>query len=412
MNAVPAPSSPDLPGAQPSLAVAPAPARRRRVLIATDTYPPDVNGASYFTHRLAGGLAARGADVHVVCASDEGRPRTEIVGGVMVHRLWSARLPLHPTMRISLPAGLKRTMAHLIGRARPDVVHVQGHFMIGRAALAAAGGAGLPVVATNHFMPDNLFQFARVPAGLRARAGDMAWQDLTRIFARAHRVTTPTRIAARLLVDKGFPHEVEAVSCGIDLQRFQRQPQEWARRRFGLADRPTVLFVGRLDEEKRLEDLIRALPYVLNHVDAQAVLVGTGGKRQDLERLATRIGVGERVRFLGFIPDADLPQVYSAADVFAMPGVAELQSIATLEAMAAGLPIVAADAMALPHLVSGNGFLYRPGDAKEMARHLTGILTSGEAHATMAKASLAIAATHDHQRSLARFEEIYTELLA
>jgi glycosyltransferase involved in cell wall biosynthesis len=406
------PSATSVAARQPSLAVAAAPAPRLRVVIATDTYPPDVNGASYFTHRLACGLAARGAQVHVLCASDEGRPRTEVTGGVVIHRLRSARLLLHPTMRVSLPAGLSRTVAGLIRQIGPQVVHVQGHFVVGRATVTAARLAGLPVVATNHFMPDNLFQFARVPERLRERAGELAWRDLARVFSQADRVTTPTRIAAELLAGKGCPGDVEAVSCGIDLHRFQRQPQEWARRRFGLADRRTILFVGRLDEEKRIDDLIRALPHVLNHVDAQVVLVGRGARREALARLAARIGVGERVRFLGFVPDADLPQVYSAADVFAMPGTAELQSIATLEAMAAGLPVVAADAMALPHLVEGNGFLFQPGDAQEMARHLTSILTSTELHASMSRASLALAATHDHQRSLARFEEIYAELLA
>jgi glycosyltransferase involved in cell wall biosynthesis len=415
MNAIPLNAVPtSTTGGQRSLTLAESPVtdRRRTVLIATDTYPPDVNGAAYFSHRLAGGLAARGAEVHVVCASDQGPPRTETVDGVVVHRLRSAPLLVHPTMRVSVPAGLGRTLSRLIEQVGPQVVHVQGHFVVGRAAVGAARRAGLPVVATNHFMPDNLFQFAHIPARLRARAGELAWHDFNRVFARADRVTTPTRLAAGLLCDKGCTREVEAVSCGIDLHRFQPQPQQWARQRFELADRPTILFVGRLEEEKRLDELIWALPHVLDHVDAQAVLVGTGGKRPVLERLAARIGVGERVRFLGFVPDADLPQVYSAADVFAMPGIAELQSIATLEAMASGLPVVAADAMALPHLVADNGYLYQPGDVRELARHLTAILTSAELRASMAGASLALAATHDHQRSLARFEEIYAELAA
>ncbi|ETK33985.1 glycosyltransferase [Microbispora sp. ATCC PTA-5024] len=424
MNALPltsVPAAPEaLPGAPveepPALAVAGARVPRLRVLIAGDTYPPDVNGAAHFTHRLATGLAARGGQVQVVCASPEGPARTETGDGVVVHRMRSAPLLVHPTMRVSLPAGLGRALAGLIARVRPQVVHVQGHFVVGRAAVRAARAAGLPVVATNHFMPDNLFQFGRVPARLRGRAGDLAWRDLTRVFARADHVTTPTRIAAGLLRDKGLAGDVEAVSCGIDLERFRPQPRPWARewalRRFGLPDRPTVLFVGRLDEEKRLEDLVLALPHVLNHVDVQAVIAGTGGRRAGLERLAARVGVGDRVRFLGFVPDDELPRVYAAADVFAMPGVAELQSIATLEAMASGLPVVAADAMALPHLVAGNGRLYRPGDVQAMARHLTAVLTSDRLRAEMSTVSLAMAAEHDHRHSLARFEEIYRELAA
>ncbi|MGS2648437.1 glycosyltransferase [Streptosporangium sp. LJ11] len=403
-----------MPATAPLYAPVRAPAllatRARRVLIGADTYPPDVNGAAYFAHRLAQGLAERGNEVHVVCASDEGPSRTEHVDGVTVHRLRSAPVLVHPTMRVTVPTRLDR----LIDRIAPDVVHVQAHFVVGRAAISASRRAGIPVVATNHFMPDNLFQFAHIPGRLRERAGALAWKDFNRVFSKADRVTTPTEIAAGLLTGKGFGPPVEPISCGIDLARFQprAEPKAWARRAFGLPDRDTIVFVGRLDEEKRLDELVRALPHVLVHTDAQIALAGTGGQRAALARLADRIGVGDRVSFLGFVPDETLPQVYAAGDVFAMPGVAELQSIATLEAMASGLPVVAADAMALPHLVrpGENGHLFRPGDVRELARHLGALLASPGTRAAMGAASRAIALTHDHQASLARFERIYQEV--
>ncbi|MFG1707712.1 glycosyltransferase [Nonomuraea sp. M3C6] len=386
----------------------PEPERPRRVLISTDTYPPDVNGAAYFTHRLAAGLAARGNEVHVVCQSDVGRASADVVDGVVVHRLRSAPIPVHPTMRFTVPARLDRLVADI----KPDVLHTQGHFVVGRAAMSAARRAGVPIVATNHFMPDNLFQFCHIPDRLRARAGRLAWRDFSRIFKRADHVTTPTQLAAKLLADQGFALDVEAVSCGIDLARFHphAEPKAWARKLFDLPDRPTALFVGRLDEEKRLDELVRALPLVLNETDAQVAIVGKGNQRAELERLARRIGVGDRVFFLGFVPDESMPQAYAAADVFAMPGIAELQSIATLEAMATGLPVVAADAMALPHLVAGNGYLFQPGDVVSLAKHLTGILADDDLRARLSKASRELALTHDDQSSLARFERIYDEV--
>ncbi|MBN6056245.1 glycosyltransferase [Nonomuraea sp. RK-328] len=388
--------------------LAPVAERPRRVLISADTYPPDVNGTAYFTYRLATGLAARGNEVHVVCQSDVGPATADVVDGVVVHRLRSAPLVVHPTMRVTVPTRLDR----LLDAVKPDVLHSQGHFVVGRAAIAAARRRGVPVVATNHFMPDNLFQFGHVPAGLRERVGRLAWRDFNRVFRRADHVTTPTPLAAGLLRDHGFTGEVEPVSCGIDLSRFRphSEPKQWARRLFDLPDRPTALFVGRLDEEKHLGELVRALPHVLNTTDAQVVLVGRGNQREELEHLARRIGVAERVIFLGFVPDEIMPQAFAAADVFAMPSVAELQSIATLEAMATGLPVVAANAMALPHLVDGNGYLFEPGDVISLARHLTAILTNGELRTHLGQASRALAQTHDHQVSLARFEQIYDEV--
>ncbi|MEV5897821.1 glycosyltransferase [Nonomuraea fuscirosea] len=389
-------------------ALSPAPERPRRILISTDTYPPDVNGAAYFTHRLATGLAARGNDVHVVCQSEAGPASADVVDGVVVHRLRSAPLLVHPTMRVTVPTRLDRLVADI----NPDVLHTQGHFVVGRAAIAAARRAGVPVVATNHFMPDNLFQFAHIPEKLRIKAGRLAWRDFSRVFNRADHITTPTPLAAKLLSDQGFGREVEPVSCGIDLTRFhpRAEPKSWARRMFDLPDRPTVLFVGRLDEEKRLDELVRALPLVLNETDAQVALVGKGNQRDELERLARSIGVSDRVFFLGFVPDENMSQAFSAADVFAMPGVAELQSIATLEAMASGLPVVAADAMALPHLVNGNGYLFQPGDVVGLARHLTAVLADDGLRARLGRASRELALTHDDQSSLARFERIYDEV--
>ncbi|MFI6319511.1 glycosyltransferase [Nonomuraea sp. NPDC050556] len=390
--------------------LAPAPTRARRVLISTDTYPPDVNGAAYFTHRLATGLAERGNEVHVVCQSEDGPASASVIDGVVVHRLRSAPLLVHPTMRVTVPTRLDR----LVEAIEPDVLHTQGHFVVGRAAIAAARRRGVPVVATNHFMPDNLFQFAHIPAKLREKAGRMAWRDFNRIFNRADHITTPTPLAAGLLADQGFAREVEAVSCGIDLTRFHphAEPKAWARKAFDLPDRETILFVGRLDEEKRIDEIVRALPMVLNETDAQIAFVGKGNQRPHLEKLARRIGVGDRTFFLGFVPDEAMPQAFAAADVFAMPGIAELQSIATLEAMASGLPVVAANAMALPHLVEGNGFLYEPGDVVSLAKHLTALLTSDELRERMGRASRELALTHDHQTSLARFEAIYDEVTA
>ncbi|MFC7329020.1 glycosyltransferase [Marinactinospora rubrisoli] len=386
----------------------------RRILIGTDTYPPDVNGCGYFTHRLATGLAARGNDVHVVCVSADGPPRIEYRDGVTLHRLRSASVLVHPSMRVAVPLGVTGHVARLIDRLAPHVVHAQSHFTISRAAIRCAKRSGTPVVLTNHFMPDNLFAHAYVPERLHRVVGSAAWRDMVAVAHEADYVTTPTARAAELLAGKGYTRPIEAVSCGIDLQRFHPRPAErrTARAHFGLPDRPTMLFVGRLDVEKRIDELIRALPRVLNRQDVQLALAGTGQREGELRRLADDLGVADRVHFLGFVPDSDLPLTYVAADLFAIGSVAELQSIATLEAMSTGLPVVAADALALPHLVrpERNGYLYPPGDISVLTERIVAVLESAERRAAMGTASREIAAQHDHERSLDRFEEIYAEV--
>ncbi|WP_148286184.1 glycosyltransferase, partial [Curtobacterium sp. B8] len=91
-----------------------------------------------------------------------------------------------------------------------------------------------------------------------------------------------------------------------------------------------------------------------------------------------------------------------------MPSTAELQSISSLEGMASGLPVVAADSMALPHLVDGNGFLFRPGDAHDLAAKLTEVLTaSDEDYVAMRQRSLEMIQPHDINRTLSTFEALY-----
>lgn len=116
-----------------------------KILLGNDTYPPDVNGAAYFTRRLAEGLAQRDHEVHVLCASRGFR--TEVVrrGEVVEHRMRSAPIPLHTGFRFSPPPFLYRRVLSEMERVWPDIVHVQGHFPIGRALIHAAREIGIPV---------------------------------------------------------------------------------------------------------------------------------------------------------------------------------------------------------------------------------------------------------------------------
>jgi glycosyltransferase involved in cell wall biosynthesis len=383
-----------------------------RIVIGTDTFSPDVNGASYFTQHLAAGLAARGHEVHVLCASTDrrsgGRARTD---GVIEHRVPALRTPFHPTFRVVVPAAARRGAERVMAEVRPDVVHVQGHFSIGRALLRAARDGGVPVVATNHFMPENLLGYLPwLPAAAERRLAAWAWRDVARVFDDADVVTTPTPIAAGLLAPHGLRPPVVPVSCGVQLDRFRPGVPAAGRWR-GLPDKPTVLFVGRLDAEKRIADLVDALALVRRDVDAQLVLVGTGGQRDALAARAAAAGVEGDVHFCGFVPDDELPEAYADCDVFAHAGVAELQSLATMEAMASGRPVVAADAVALPHLVrSGeNGYRFPPGDVAAAAGQLRALLTDAPLRARMGSASLGIIARHSLDSSLERFEILYTE---
>ncbi len=374
-----------------------------RVLIGADTFPPNINGAAFFTERLARGLARRGHDVHVVCPSTDGPAGTEQRDGYTIHRVRSRAIPFHGGYRFCTPPGARQAAGPLLDRLRPDVVHVQAHFGVGRALLAAAAERGIPGMATNHFMPDNLLGYTPFPRWAKDTIARWAWRDLKRVYGNARLVTTPTPRAAEVLAGIGLDRPVEVISCGIDLEHYAAPERR--------ADRPmSVLFVGRLDAEKNIDQLLRALA-PLPHVRAD--LVGDGTRRGELEGLAGELGITDRVTFHGFIPDTELVHRYAEADVFCMPGTAELQSLATMEAMAAGLPVIAADALALPHLVDhgGNGYLFTPGAVSTITRWIAALAADPATRVRMGHGSRAMIARHDIDQALAKFEAQYGILL-
>ena len=377
-----------------------------RILIGAETYPPDVNGAARFAERLAGGLAGRGHEVHVVTPSPTGSPSREIRDGITVHGVRSHRYFRHEHFQVCMPWEAFPATATLLAEIQPDVVHTQAHMVVGRGVVKAAHRAGRPLVATNHLMPENLAAYSPLPRWLQPAYHSLAWKDLGRVFARADVVTAPTPRAVELLVARAGLPDAFPVSCGIDADRYQvpvREPHAV----------PTVLFVGRLDQEKRVDELIRAMAALPADLPSALEIVGDGARRGDWTALAAGLGMGERVRFRGFISEDELLQAYAGAAVFCMPGVAELQSIATLEAMAAGTPVVAADAMALPHLVrpGRNGWLYRPGDVTELGARLGALLRDPGLRRRMGAASRELVAAHDFENTLDTFESIYQRVL-
>ena len=370
-----------------------------RVVIAADTFPPDVNGAARFAQRLAVGLAENGHDVHVIAPDS---PRATEIPGVTVHRLRSHRLPFYPDFRFCLPWQASKEADELVRALKPDVVHVQAHFVVGRFVLNSAVAQGIPTLATNHFMPENLFSHAHLPRFLQGMARRFAYRDLARVFGRADVVTAPTPRAVQLLHESGFPERAVPVSCGIDIARYQREVTH--------NDRPTALFVGRLDEEKRVDEFLRALARVPG---AFGEIVGDGTCRAEWELLARDLGITDRVRFHGFVSEDDLLDAYARADLFVMPGVAELQSLATMEAMAAGKPVIAANAMALPHLVhpGRNGWLFEPGDVNQLAQRLHTLVHDAPMRARMGAASSEIISHHALATTLERFEALYARAM-
>lgn len=377
------------------------------ILIAADTYPPHVNGAAQFGYRLAKGMTARGHDVHVLaCRPGKGPSYSEFSDEATVHRLRSHSVPTHEYFRVTFPWEIKKEIGLLFDRIQPDVVHIQSHYMIGEHVLYEAVKRGIRVVATNHFMPENLNPFLPFPQWFKDIVGRISWRDMGKVMGQADVVTTPTPLAAKAMHQHAFLRQVLPLSNGIDAAAYELHPDETAERHAS----PTVLFAGRLAEEKHVDVLIDAVAKTPKELDIHVEIVGGGEVRPALEAQVARLGLKDRVRFLGLASDAELRKAYITADVFCMPGTAELQSLVTLEAMSASTPVLLANAMALPHLVRDgeNGYLFIPNDSDDLAAKLTRVFSLPDHELdAMGKTSREMVESHGIARTLQTFEDIY-----
>jgi glycosyltransferase involved in cell wall biosynthesis len=378
-----------------------------RIVIVTDQYPPLVGGVSTVTRNLALDLAARGHQVWVVAPSERTRDAWQLEQGVHIYRFSSFRWPAYEGMRIAfLPVVPLR---HLLSKIMPDVVHVHSPVVLGNLARMIAHALYRPVIATNHFMPINISRRLSDDPVLSRGFASLTYSYLVRFYNRCTFVTAPTATALELLRQHGLRAPSLPISNGIDLARFRPgAPDAGGRRALGLpVDMPLILFVGRLFGEKRVNVLIEAMSRLRG--DAHLAIAGTGPEASQLQAEVATLGLEQQVTFLGFVPDTLLPELYYAADIFAMPSVAELQSLATMEAMASGLPIVAANAAALPELVrhGENGLLVTPESSGDLAQKLQILLQDEELRRTMGRHSRQLIAAHDRARVLQQWEHLY-----
>lgn len=386
-----------------------------RILIASDLHWPNINGVATFGRNLAHGLAAAGHEVLVIAPSQTGKKYEEIDRNHRVMRTSSVVFPFYQNFRISISP--YREVKRIVEDFEPDVIHVQTPIGIGRAAVGCAKKMGIPLVATNHAMPENLVDNLRLLAPFSRPINYILKELGARFYNNADFVTLPTEAAIGMLKGDSFHAPYMAISNGIDLNRFSpgNVPDEIYERFTIPKDKKIVLYVGRLDAEKHVSVLIRAARKVVDGPDnVHVVIVGKGTDMESLQNLVERLDMQDHITFTGRVEDEDLPYFHRMSDVFAMPSPVELQCLAMLESMASGSPVVAVNVGALYELCQDgrNGYLYDLDDDAQMAEKLGKILTDDKLRATMGKESLAIAKTHELGHTIEQFVTLYKHVIA
>jgi glycosyltransferase involved in cell wall biosynthesis len=315
-------------------------------------------------------------------------------------------LPVRRPRRLySVPAA---ALAPLLGRGA-DVVHVHLGEDLAILPLAelAAGRRGLPVVMTVHCSLSYTLRATDARTALLRSLGGLLERRAARRFAAT--LVYTARVANRLREDAGATG-VRVMRRGVDHAAFA-----------GASDgafpeipgRPRVVFIGLLAPQKGVRTLVEAAERIRTP-GAQLVLVGDGPERSDVEDLARRLGVADRVHVTGFVPHDRVPSVFASADVLVLPSLYEELGTVLVEAIHAGLPVVASRVDGIPEVVEDGitGLLVTPGDAGALAHAVDCVLGDAALARRLGANATLRAADHDLERVGAGVHELYEQLAA
>ena len=282
----------------------------------------------------------------------------------------------------------------------PDILQthaVKSHFLVRLSGL----GARLPWIAFHHgyTTPD-----------LKMRL----YNQLDRWSLRApDRILTVSRAFESQLRDAGVPPgRITVLHNAIDADWIHGAPERSeARRRFAISDaEPVVLTVGRLSHEKAHVDLVAAAA-ACSQFRLRVLIAGDGPERAAVQRTAQRLGISDRVTLLGFLPDPR--PCYAAADIVVLSSVSEGSPNALLEAMAAGVPVVATAVGGIPEIVSdpATALLVPPRDPQALARAIAATLADpAGAQGRVARARMVLETRHSSAARVRALADIYREL--
>ena len=410
-----------------------------RIAIATAVYYPQINGVAVFSHNLALGLAKRGHEVMVLCPSQTGKNYSRTIDGVKTVFLKSTKARVYPDQIHSVPVKKKllgvemphvfyknsfrvsvfpqREIKRVLSSFCPDVVHVQVSDPIGLSVVGYAKKHHIPVVTTEHNQPEVLTDPIKLPGMVKKPVNAMLSAYFRNRQSKSDFVTMPTEQAIRnLLENHKFEVPIAAVSNGVDLSNFEpgKAPVAIYNKYDLPIDRPIVLYVGRVDPEKKIGTVIDAFSKVLDAApNAFLLIVGDGVDKIRLEKKVKNLGIGESVKFLGRVLPPDLYELYKVGYMFATASEIETQGIVLIEAAATGLPLIAVDKGAVSEvcITSKNGFLCEPGNVDEIASAMKKILCDDKLHSKYSQESIKIASEHDFERTLDKFENIYKRVI-
>jgi len=377
--------------------------------IFSDTYIPQVNGVVTVIRALKAGLQARGHNVYIFTVKHPLVKEAE--DGVF--RVLSFQFPTEPQHRIGM--FLTQEIYNMVKPLNLDIIHTQSEFSLYLASRQVSRKFNIPSIHTLHSYYPDYIHYLPPPINLVL---ERKLPSYIRYILRSQRmVICPSGKNADYLSSIKYPRQVRIIPNGIDLSHFYDHSGELKesgrkmRERFGVAEgEDLIVFLGRLGAEKNVPVLLENFREILRYKNVKLALVGDGPDRRSLEEYCHENGLTESVIFTGYLKwPVEVKQVYAAADLFMSASHSEVHPISFIEAMASGLPVVAAADKSIEDMViNGENGWALDNDAKLWEKALE-ILKNPELKNSMGEKSREISLNYTMDRFIDKMIACYEE---
>lgn len=345
-----------------------------RIAIFSDSVLPVRNGVSISIQLLVEELRNQGHRVHIFAPRCAGYTETDpnTIRFRALETPWSKG---HP---IAYPPYWRKLRR--FRQQEFDVIHTHTPYMLGFVGLRWAESHEIPIVSTYHTLYD---RYAHYMSAFPRRYIRFRIAKHTNFYYNSvNQVITPSEIAKRWLTRHGVETPITVIPTGVP--KRQLLPRAEARQELGIPpDQRILLYVGRLAKEKNLGTLLGMAKQVTEaEQNARLWIVGDGPYREELLRIASNHGIGDKVKFVGSVPRNAVDKFYAAADLFTFASVTETQGLVLNESMQYGIPAVAVDGGgATEGIIPGeNGFATK-NDESDMAAQVLTVLRNDDLYA-------------------------------
>ncbi len=407
----------------------------------SDTYIPTVNGVTTSV-KTFGELFSKDHRVVVYVPDSSHKRSTEKNNGLTIEKFPAIELPNYKGIYVAMPNLAE--LYKLVEQFDPDIIHVHTPGPLGIAGVVIAKRLKKPLVGTYHTLfsetlsylsfhkfvsewdavswgSDNLKHlFDKIKKEISSRRNIFGWPEkresvlkrltwflVNNFYNYCDVIISPSEAIKRELLIRAVKKPVKVVSNGVDVKMFPKKTR--------YNDDKILLHVGRLGFEKNVDVVIKAFSLVIKKIpSARLVIAGDGPARKGLEKLAEKLGSGNKISFLGMVERGKLAGIYRSSSVFVTASTSETQGLVTLEAMASGLPVVGVNKFATADLIDPgqNGYLVSSADEKKIASRVIEVVVNSELQKKMGTVSRAKALTHDIKVTGGMMEEIYESMVS